>query len=88
MPRTLSGVHQRPVLRFLALRTALLVAALLLLWAVGLRGVPALLLALLISSAVSIFALSRQRDAVSGTIDTRVSRMRRRLDDAAASEDE
>ena len=76
------------LIRFLTLRTLLLVAVALVLWVAGLRGAPALLLALLISSVVSVFALSGQRDAVSATIEGRFSRLRHRLDEAASSEDE
>ncbi|RKS69171.1 uncharacterized protein DUF4229 [Motilibacter peucedani] len=76
------------LLRFLTLRTLLLVAVAVVLWAVGLRGAPALLLALLISSVVSVFVLSSSRDAVSASLEGRVSRMRHRIDEAASSEDE
>lgn len=82
-------MHRRyPLVTFLAARTGLLVVVLAVLWLVGLRGFPLLVLALFVSSVVSIFALSGQRDAVSGQIEGRVSRMRHRLDEAAASEDE
>lgn len=77
-----------PLLQFLALRTGLLVVVAVALSLAGLRGVPAILLALVISSIISVFALSSHRDAVSGSIDGRLSRMRRRMNEAASSEDE
>lgn len=77
-----------PVLRFLAMRTALLLVVVAILWALGLHGAPGLLLALILSSIISLFVLNRQRDAVSGSLDSRVSKFRRRINEAASAEDE
>jgi membrane protein implicated in regulation of membrane protease activity len=81
-------LQRHPVLAFLWMRTALLVVVALVLMLLGLRGVPAVLLALVVSSVLSIFVLNRQRDAVSSAVDRRFRGMRHRLDEAASSDDE
>jgi hypothetical protein len=81
-------LQRHPFLAFLWLRTALLVGVAAVLMLLGLRGVPAVLLALVLSSIVSLFVLNRQRDAVSGALDRRFRSMRQRLDEAASSEDD
>lgn len=73
---------------FIGLRTVLLVATGAVLYLFGLRGAALLILAVLISSALSLPLLSRRRDAVSSRISERVERTRRKLDEAAASDDE
>nr|WP_196792100.1 DUF4229 domain-containing protein [Motilibacter deserti] len=70
------------------MRTALLVAVALVLWVIGVNGALALLIALVVSSLLSLKLLSKQRDAVSEAIAARVDRTRGRLDAAAAAEDE
>jgi hypothetical protein len=81
-------LQRHPVIAFLWMRTALLIGVALVLMLIGLRGVPAILLALVISSILSIFVLNRQRDLVSGAVDRRLRGLRQRVQDAAASEDE
>ncbi|RZS79041.1 uncharacterized protein DUF4229 [Motilibacter rhizosphaerae] len=81
-------LQRYPLPAYLALRTALLVGVAVVLWALGVRGLLAIILALLVSSVISLFTLGRYRDAVSGNLDRRISRTRERLDRAAASEDE
>ncbi len=73
---------------YLALRTALLVAVGAILALFGLRGIPLIVLALVISSILALPLLSRRRDAVSAGLSSRVERTRRRLDEAASSDDE
>jgi membrane protein implicated in regulation of membrane protease activity len=81
-------LQRHPFLAFLWLRTALLVGVAAIFMLLGLRGIPAVLLALVVSSVVSLFVLNRQRDAVSTAIDRRFTGLRKRINEAAASEDE
>ncbi|NHC44159.1 DUF4229 domain-containing protein [Motilibacter aurantiacus] len=81
-------MQRHPVLVFFAMRTALLVVVALVLSLMGVNGVLALLIALVVSSILSLKLLSKQRDAVSEAIAARLDRTRGRLDSAAASEDE
>ena len=81
-------MQSHPILAFFMLRTGLLVAVAVVLWAIGLNGALALLIALVVSSLLSLKLLSKQRDAVSAAIAARVDRTRGRLNAAAASEDE
>ncbi len=66
------------LLRYTALRALVLGVVLALLWLVGLRGFVLLLSALLISGIVSLFVLSRSRDAVSASLDHRLSTIKER----------
>lgn len=76
------------ILRYTALRLLLFVAAAALLYLVGLRGFLLLIVALLISGAVSLVVLSRSRDDVSSAITHRISEVNRRIDERAAAEDD
>ncbi len=86
------------VLRYTTLRLALFLVALLLVWGVAvifnmdltspLSKLTLLAVALLLSSAASFIALSKQRDAMSAGIVARTERLSRKFDDAASFEDD
>jgi Protein of unknown function (DUF4229) len=59
-----------------------------LLYVVGARGLLLVGLAVLISGIVSFIVLSRQRDAMSGAITSRISNFRERLDEGTRAEDD
>ena len=59
-----------------------------LLYIVGARGLVLVALALLISGVVSFIVLSRQREAMSGAIVSRISNFRQRLDEGTRAEDD
>jgi Mn2+/Fe2+ NRAMP family transporter len=59
-----------------------------LLYLVGARGLLLFGLALLVSGIVSFIVLSRQRDAMSGAITSRISDFRQRLDEGTRAEDD
>jgi hypothetical protein len=66
----------------------LFVAALGGLYLIGARGLLLLALATAISGLMSLVLLSRQRDAMSGALFSRVREFRQRIDDGARSEDQ
>jgi Mn2+/Fe2+ NRAMP family transporter len=70
------------------LRLVLFLAALILLYLVGARGLLLFGLALLASGIISFVALSRQRDAMAGALTSRVRGFRQRLDEGSRAEDE
>ncbi|HET6920728.1 MAG TPA: DUF4229 domain-containing protein [Jiangellaceae bacterium] len=74
-------------LRYTLLRVLLFLAVAALLWIVGLRGLWLVLFAILGSGIISIFALSRSRDAASVSLANRVSKIKRRVDERTAAED-
>jgi Mn2+/Fe2+ NRAMP family transporter len=78
----------RPTLAYTSARILLFLAALGLLYLTGARGLLLVALALLISGIVSFVVLSRQRDAMSGALTSRLRGFRERLDDGARAEDE
>jgi Mn2+/Fe2+ NRAMP family transporter len=85
----------RPALAYSLARLGLFLAALLLLYLVGARGLLLLALALLVSGIISFVVLSRQRDAMSSSLSSRFRGMRTRfgefggrLDEGAKAEDE
>jgi hypothetical protein len=59
-----------------------------LLYIVGARGLLLIGLAVLISGIVSFIVLSRQRDAMSGAIMSRLTNFRERLDEGTRAEDD
>jgi hypothetical protein len=59
-----------------------------LLYVVGARGLLLIGLAVLISGIVSFIVLSRQRDAMSGAITSRITNFRERLDEGTRGEDD
>ena len=58
------------------------------LYAVGARGLLLIGLAVLISGIVSFVALSRQRDAMSGAITSRIGNFRQRFEEGTRAEDD
>ncbi len=77
----------RAALAYSSARVLLLVAALGALYLLGARGLLLLVLAAAISGLVSFVLLSRQRDAMSGALVSRVREFRQRLDEGSRSED-
>lgn len=77
-----------PVLRYTALRLALFLGALAVLYLLQMRGVWLLLTAVLVSGIASLVLLSGPRDAMSGAVSGRVQRVRERLDEDARVEDD
>ena len=69
-------------------RILLFVVALLLLRLAGARGLLLVGLALLASGIVSYVLLSRQREAMSGAVATRLRSLRTRIDEGARAEDD
>lgn len=65
-------------LRYTGLRVALFAAVGSALYLVGVRGLPLLVLAVLLSGLVSLFALNRQRDAAAANIERGMARRRAR----------
>jgi Mn2+/Fe2+ NRAMP family transporter len=59
-----------------------------LLYVVGARGLLLIGLAVLISGIVSFVVLSRQRDAMSGAITSRIGNFRQRLEEGTRAEDD
>ncbi len=59
-----------------------------LLYLVGARGLLLVALALVISGIISFVVLSRQRDAMSGAIASRIGGFRERLDEGTRAEDD
>jgi Protein of unknown function (DUF4229) len=78
----------RPTLAYTSARILLFLAALGLLYLTGARGLLLVALALLISGVVSFVVLSRQRDAMSGALTSRLRGFRERLDEGARAEDD
>lgn len=85
----------RPALVYTSARILLFVAAVLLLYLVGARGLLLAALALLVSGIASFVVLSRQRDAMSASLTARLGRAKthvtgfgKRIDEGAAAEDE
>ena len=58
------------------------------LYVVGARGLLLIGLAVLVSGIVSFIVLSRQRDAMSGAITSRIANFRERLDEGTRAEDD
>ncbi|HUA29262.1 MAG TPA: DUF4229 domain-containing protein [Streptosporangiaceae bacterium] len=59
-----------------------------LLWVIGVRGFALFGLALIISGILSFVVLSRQRDAMSGAITSRIGNFRQRFDEGTRAEDD
>jgi len=78
----------RATLAYSSARILLFVVVLGLLYLLGARGLLLAGLALLISGIISFMVLSRQRDAMSGAITSRIGRFRRRLDEGTRAEDQ
>ena len=78
----------RTTLAYTAARLVLFLVALLLLDLAGARGLLLIALALLISAILSYVLLSRQRDAMAGTLSHRLRGVRGRASDFRARLDE
>ena len=91
MPRDRRNRHERVMraaLAYTSARVLLLVAALGVFYLIGARGLLLLVLAAAVSGLISFVVLSRQRDAMSGALFSRVRELRERLDTGARSEDQ
>lgn len=75
------------LLRYTLLRVLLFLVVAALLWIIGLRGLWLVMFAILGSGMISIFALSRSRDAASVSLSDWLSTFKRRMDERAAAED-
>ncbi len=73
----------RPALVYTVARLAVFAVVAALLYLVGLRGITLLLVALVASGIVALFALGRQRDALS----EQVTRAKQAVDERASAED-
>jgi hypothetical protein len=78
----------RATFAYTCARILLFAAALGLLYVIGARGLLLVGLALVISGVISFVMLSRQRDAMSGAITSRLSSFRERLDEGTRAEDD
>lgn len=77
----------RATLLYTLLRLGIFAVALGVLYLVGARGIVLLGVAAVISAALSFIILSRQREAMAGSISGRITRARERLDEGARAED-
>jgi c-di-AMP phosphodiesterase-like protein len=75
------------LLRYTLLRVLLFLVVAALLWIAGMRGFWLLLVAIFVSGVVSVFVLSRSRDAASASVANRVSQVRQRMNERTAAED-
>jgi Mn2+/Fe2+ NRAMP family transporter len=78
----------RATLAYTAARILLFVAAVGLIYLAGARGLLLFGLALVVSGAASYILLSRQRDAMSGSLMNRFRSLRGRIDEGAKAEDD
>jgi Protein of unknown function (DUF4229) len=78
----------RATFAYTTARILLFVAVLCLLYLAHVRGVLLLGLGVLISGLISFVLLSRQRDAMSGAITSRIGSFRQRLDEGTRAEDD
>jgi hypothetical protein len=74
-------------LRYTLLRVLLFLAVAALLWIVGIRGIWLALFAILGSGIISVFALSRSRDAASVALANRMSTIKGRMAERTTAED-
>jgi hypothetical protein len=77
----------RATLTYTLLRLLLFLAAAIILALFGLRGIPLILLALIISAIISLLLLSRLRDRMSVSLSGRISRFGSKLDAGTKAED-
>jgi hypothetical protein len=78
----------RATFAYTSARILLFVVVLGVLYLVGVTGLPLLALAVLISGLLSFVVLSRYRDAMAGSITSRISNFRQRLDEGTRAEDD
>lgn len=74
-------------LRYTLLRVLLFVVVAALLWIAGLRDLWLVMFAILGSGVVSIFLLTKSRDAASESLANRLAEIKRRRDQRTATED-
>jgi hypothetical protein len=74
-------------LRYTLLRVLVFAVVAALLWIVGFRGFWLLLIAVFLSGVVSVFVLTKSRDAASAALAHRVEEIKRRMAERAAAED-
>ncbi len=77
----------RATLSYTVLRVLLFLAAALVLALFGVHGITLLVVALVVSSIISLPLLSRLRDRMSTSLTGRLSRFRARLDEGTRAED-
>ncbi len=77
----------RATLLYTLLRLGIFAVALGVLYLVGARGIVLLGVSAVISAALSYVILSRQREAMAGSISGRITSARERLDEGARAED-
>jgi hypothetical protein len=77
----------RATFAYTTARILLFAAALGILYLVGARGLLLVALALVVSGIISLVLLSRQRDAMSGAITSRLGTFRHRLHEDSSRED-
>jgi hypothetical protein len=77
----------RATLTYTLLRLLLFLAAAIILALFGLRGIPLILLALVISAITSLLLLSRWRDRMSISLSGRITRFGSKLDSGTKAED-
>lgn len=75
-------------LRYTTLRLLLFAVVAALLWIVGIRDFWLLLFALLLSGIISLFVLSRSRDELSASLVNRRERVKQRMAEQTAAEDQ
>lgn len=78
----------RATLAYTASRILLFIAALLLAYLAGARGLLLVGLALLVSGIVSYVLLARQRERMAGSLSARLRLLRTRLDEGTKAEDD
>lgn len=77
----------RATLLYTLMRLGFFAVALGVLYLVGARGIVLLVVAAVASAALSFVILARQREAMAGSISTRITRVRERLDEGTRAED-
>ncbi len=82
------AVVRHPLLSYFVARTVLLLAAGLICYVLGARGILLLVLAFLISGLLSFLLLGRQRDGMAGVFSGYFRRINDRIDSAAKAEDD
>jgi cell division protein FtsW (lipid II flippase) len=78
----------RATLAYTTARILIFVISMVLLYLAGARGLLMIALALVISGILSFVLLSRQRDAMSGALTSRIGSFRSRLADGTRAEDD
>ena len=78
----------RATFAYTTARILIFVVSLIVLYLVGARQLLLIGLALVLSGIISFVLLSRQRDAMSTALASRITRFRRRLDAGARAEDD